>query len=87
MEWSQLYQAQVVYADTFTALNNSLISGITLWAFADITTDQSYEQANCNFELFAGETLCENNKGAVDYWRRYTRAYYVAQGLFANFAE
>ena len=31
VQWSQLYQSQVVSRDITTALNNSMISGVTMW--------------------------------------------------------
>merc|ERR1712129_516127 len=59
VQWSQAFQAEVVYADTVVALNNSLISGISLWQFADIKASDKYneEQQGCNFDWIPNETL------------------------------
>ena len=101
VQWSQMFQSEVVYADAFVALNNSLISGISLWQFGDIKANHEYYEtkSGCNFHWYPDETIVsfvnischrpksENNKGSVDYWRRYKDAFDVVQKLFSNFTE
>ena len=97
VKWSQLYQSQVIYADIYEALNNSQISGITVWQFSDIKANEGATSScgQCNY--YPDETLCayidvscsrpggENHKGSIDFWRRYKQGYTTAQDLFINF--
>jgi beta-glucuronidase len=80
--WSQSYQANLVSADATTMGNSTRVSGLTLWQFSDIKVAQC---AQCDYlphgnlstpwdcasvDVSCGRPKGENNKGAVDFWRR-----------------
>lgn len=100
VQWSQLYQAQLVEADIEVALSDTNISGISLWQFADSKANANAGCGPCDHASH-GESLStpwnctfvdvqchraggENHKGAVDYWRRKKDVYAVAQRLFTS---
>eukprot|EP01012_Entosiphon_sulcatum_P058680 TRINITY_DN8281_c0_g1_i1.p1 TRINITY_DN8281_c0_g1~~TRINITY_DN8281_c0_g1_i1.p1 ORF type:complete len:602 (+),score=62.71 TRINITY_DN8281_c0_g1_i1:40-1845(+) len=96
VRWSQLYQAEVVEADVKVALNNSHVSGITLWQFADIKANDG-DTATCGQCQYAPGThdctyidvSChrpggENHKGSVDFWRRKKAAFTTVCKLFGG---
>ena len=99
VKWSQLYESMVTFADASFALNNSFVSGITIWQFSDIKANEDANNECGQCDYYPGETICayinencnrpggENHKGSVDYWRRYKIAFQTAQLLFANFSK
>lgn len=60
--WSEEYQAIVDGLDTGTAVNSSLIAGISLWQFTDIKVDQPKNSTTRPAGI--------NNKGVLTRWRK-----------------
>ena len=98
-KWSQLYESEVTYADAFAALNNSKVSGITLWQFNDIKANEGDTSKCGQCDYYPDSTICayidvscgrpggENHKGSVDFWRRIKQSYNTVQKLYTNFTE
>eukprot|EP00522_Entomoneis_paludosa_P016481 CAMPEP_0172449260 /NCGR_PEP_ID=MMETSP1065-20121228/8005_1 /TAXON_ID=265537 /ORGANISM="Amphiprora paludosa, Strain CCMP125" /LENGTH=719 /DNA_ID=CAMNT_0013200893 /DNA_START=167 /DNA_END=2326 /DNA_ORIENTATION=- len=50
VRWSLEYQARVIAEDVHVALNNSFISGISLWHFFDFKTEDKFEHdTSCDY--------------------------------------
>ena len=98
--WSQSYQRDLVAADVTVMGNNSRVSGLTLWQFADIKVAQCEE---CDYlphgpnlstpwdcasvaPSACGRPKGENNKGAVDWWRRKKLSFDTVAQLFLQYA-
>lgn len=90
---------QIVNGHNYIKYNNSFVSGITIWQFSDIKANQdsNYQCGQCDY--YPKETICEyvnqtcsrpkgeNNKGSVDYWRRYKQSFNTVQNLYRNYKE
>jgi beta-glucuronidase len=84
-KWTLAYQSQIVAEDVDVAIQNSNISGITLWQFFDSkTSDDTENNTHCDYLPNVYPPICAyinvsaaihrpgglNHKGAVDFWRR-----------------
>lgn len=98
--WSQSYQRDLVAADVAVLGNSSRVSGLSLWQLTDIkvaqclpceylphapTLAQPWDCASVD-PLACGRPKAENNKGAVDWWRRKKLSYGAVAQLFAEYA-
>lgn len=98
--WSQSFQRDLVAADATVIGNSSRVSGLTLWQLTDIRVAQCAEcdylphppslesPWDC---AFVNVTACgrpkgENNKGAVDWWRREKLSFAAISALYKEFA-
>ena len=96
--WSQSYQRDLVSEDATVIGNRSRVSGLTLWQFSDIRVAQCPE---CDYlphppslttpwdcaavNVSCGRPKGENNKGAVDWWRREKLSFAAVQAIYAKF--
>lgn len=83
-----MYESEILYADVFTALNNTQFSGITVWQFCDSKADDS-DTHNCgSCQYYPNQNICsyinvtkcgrpggENHKGSVDFSRIYVHVF------------
>lgn len=100
--WSQSFQRDLVAADVNVIGGLSRVSGLTLWQFSDIkvaqcsecdylphpdTLTQPWDCAVVNASALAcGRPKGENNKGAVDWWRRKKLSFDVVAQLYLKYA-
>jgi beta-glucuronidase len=97
--WSQSYQRDLVAADATVIANNSRVSGLTLWQFSDIKVAQCNEcdylphppnltvAWDCAFvNVSCGRPKGENNKGAVDWWRREKLSFGAVSQIYAKYS-
>jgi beta-glucuronidase len=81
--WTVNYQNKVISEDVDVAIQNSNISGITLWHFMDFKTyDNTENNTHCDYVPDRYPPICAyinatvirpgglNHKGVVDFWRR-----------------
>jgi len=100
--WSQSYQRDLVAADVTALGGETRVSGLTLWQFSDIkvaqcqqcdylphpdTLTQPWDCASVNATALAcGRPKGENNKGAVDWWRRKKLSFDAVAQLYLKYA-
>lgn len=99
--WSQSYQRDLVAADVNAVAGNSRVSGLTLWQLTDIKVaqcdacdylphppglDAPWDCAYVD-PTACGRPKAENNKGAVDMWRRHKLSFATVAQLFAQWAS
>ena len=99
VKWSQLLESEIVRNDITIGLNDSRISGIAVWQFADIKAndDDTVKCGQCNY--YPNSTICayinvncsrpggENHKGSLDFWRRTKLAYNITKELFTSYQQ
>ena len=98
--WSQSYQSDLVAADVRAIAGSARVSGLTLWQFSDIKVaqcdacdylphppglDQPWDCAAVDPGA-CGRPKGENNKGAVDWWRRKKLSFATVAELYAQYA-
>ena len=95
--WSQSYQRDLVAADATTMANSSRVSGLSLWQFSDIKVAQCPQcdylphPANlsspwdcAHVDVSCGRPKGQNNKGAVDWWRREKLSFATVSQIYAE---
>ena len=99
--WSQSFQRDLVAADVNVLGASPRVSGLTLWQFSDIKVAQClqceylphppslatpWDCASVNATALAcGRPKGENNKGAVDWWRRPKLSFNTVAQLYAKY--
>lgn len=95
-KWSQLYQNEVLTADTSVAINNSWVSGVSIWILADFKSPDYIRCKECEYYPDSNPPVCAwinasdyrpgglNHKGVVDYWRRYKTSFKTIQQFYFN---
>merc|ERR1712083_322135 len=95
-KWTQENQVRIISQDVDVALNESHISGITLWHWSDFkVNDRDTAQCGrCDYLPDVEPPTCgyinvschrpggENHKGVVDFWRREKEAYHVVAAKY-----
>ena len=100
--WGQNYQKVLVSEDATVLLNDTRVSGLSLWQFADIAVangncaqcaylphpDNYSVPWDCAYvDVSCGRPKRENNKGSVDFWRREKLAYPAVAQIFLDNAH
>ena len=99
-QWSQSFQRDLVAIDATTMANSSRVSGITLWQFSDIKVAQCPQCAylphpanlstpwDCAYvDVSCGRPKGQNNKGAVDWWRREKLSFAAVSQIYGENAD
>lgn len=99
-KWTQRLQADIISQDVDVALNNSDISGVTLWHWSDFKANDKDTRncGRCDYIPGVEPPTCgyinvdcnrpggENHKGVVDFWRREKEAYHIASAKYNAFS-
>jgi len=93
-KWTLAYQTKVIQADVEVGLENSNVSGITLWHFCDFKAGDQNNTA-CDYLPNVYPPTCgfinisrsnrpggENHKGSVDFWRRKKPIFDIVAALY-----
>ena len=100
VKWSPKYQLEVLEADVDVALQDELISGITLWHFFDFKGNDGAQTCGpCEYVPDVSPPLCgfinvtcakgkrpggANHKGVIDFWRRPKESFAAVAAKYAG---